>query len=200
MNELTTPSQSALLAIDDKQLEALGLSLADGPDIANLAQSLDIHSRDQLSRFGQDAAQKSAGFADHLLSQVRAGDVEGLGGKLTKIVTQAQSLNLHALGEKRSRLPLIGGLIDRMRQGKDELVTQFSSVQTNIERLMGEVMGMQRSLQSRIESLDQGFVAVKGEYRELGLHIAAGLVALARIRTEVTQGQAKAASGQLSPL
>ena len=52
MNELTTPSQSAPLAIDDKQLEALGLSLADGPDIANLAQSLDIHSRDQLSRFG----------------------------------------------------------------------------------------------------------------------------------------------------
>lgn len=200
MNELTTPSQSAPLAIDDKQLEALGLSLADGPDIANLAQSLDIHSRDQLSRFGQDAAQKSAGFADHLLSQVRAGDVESLGGKLTEIVTQAQSLNLHALGEKRSRLPLIGGLIDRVRQGKDELVTQFSSVQTNIERLMGEVTGMQRSLQSRIESLDQGFVAVKGEYRELGLHIAAGLVTLVRIRTEVAEGQAKAAAGQQSPL
>ncbi len=201
MNAITTASPtSAAITLGEPQLEALGLTISDTAEIETLAQGLDLTRRDPLSRFGQEAAQKSAGIADQMLSQVRAGDIEGLGGKLTEIVTQAQSLNLHALGEKRSRLPLVGGLIDKMRQSKNELVSQFSSVQTNIERLMGEVTGMQRGLQARIESLDQGFAAVKGEYRELGLHIAAGQMAVQRVRGEVAEGQAKAAVGQLTPL
>ena len=183
-----------------QQLDSLGLSLSDTADIEVLANGLDITRRDQLSRFGRDTGQKSAGIADQMLLQVRAGDVDGLGGKLTEIVTQAQSLNLHALGEKRSRLPLLGGLIDKMRQRKNEIVSQFSSVQSNIERLMGEVTGMQRGLQSRIDVLDQGFAAVKDEYRELGLHIAAGQIALGRLRGEIANGQSRAAGAQLGAL
>lgn len=183
-----------------QQLDSLGLSLSDTADIEALANGLDITRRDQLSRFGRDTGQKSAGIADQMLLQVRAGDVDGLGGKLTEIVTQAQSLNLHALGEKRSRLPLLGGLIDKMRQRKNEIVSQFSSVQSNIERLMGEVTGMQRGLQSRIDVLDQGFAAVKDEYRELGLHIAAGQIALGRLRGEIANGQSRAAGAQLGAL
>ena len=186
--------------LNSQQLDSLGLSLSDTADIEALANGLDITRRDQLSRFGRDTGQKSAGIADQMLLQVRAGDVDGLGGKLTEIVTQAQSLNLHALGEKRSRLPLLGGLIDKMRQRKNEIVSQFSSVQSNIERLMGEVTGMQRGLQSRIDVLDQGFAAVKGEYRELGLHIAAGQIALGRLRGEIANGQSKAAGAQLGAL
>ena len=186
--------------LSSQQLDSLGLNLGDTADIEALANGLDITRRDQLSRFGRDTGQKSAGIADQMLLQVRAGDVDGLGGKLTEIVTQAQSLNLHALGEKRSRLPLLGGLIDKMRQRKNEIVSQFSSVQSNIERLMGEVTGMQRGLQSRIDVLDQGFAAVKDEYRELGLHIAAGQIALGRLRGEIANGQSRAASAQLGAL
>ena len=186
--------------LSSQQLDSLGLNLGDTADIEALANGLDTTRRDQLSRFGRDTGQKSAGIADQMLLQVRAGDVDGLGGKLTEIVTQAQSLNLHALGEKRSRLPLLGGLIDKMRQRKNEIVSQFSSVQSNIERLMGEVTGMQRGLQSRIDVLDQGFAAVKDEYRELGLHIAAGQIALGRLRGEIANGQSRAASAQLGAL
>lgn len=186
--------------LTSQQLDALGLSLGDTADIEVLVNGLDITRRDQLSRFGRDTGQKSAGVADEMLLQVRAGDVDGLGGKLTEIVTQAQSLNLHALGEKRSRLPLLGGLIDKMRQRKNEIVSQFSSVQSNIERLMGEVTGMQRGLQSRIDVLDQGFAAVKDEYRELGLHIAAGQIALGRLRGEIATGQSRAAGAPLGGL
>ncbi len=196
---MTTPTTLAPV-LTSQQLDTLGLSLGDTAEIEALANGLDIMRRDQLSRFGRDAGQKSAGIADEMLLQVRAGDVDGLGSKLTEIVTQAQSLNLHALGEKRSRLPLLGGLIDKMRQRKDEIVSQFSSVQSNIERLMGEVTGMQRGLQARIDVLDQGFAAVKDEYRELGLHIAAGQMALGRLRGEIATGQSRAASAQLSGL
>ncbi|MBK9216962.1 MAG: toxic anion resistance protein [Uliginosibacterium sp.] len=110
-----------------------------------MADKLDWSQRDALLRFGSDAAQKSAHYADQMLSQVRANDVDGLGDKLTEIVASAQSLNLHALGAKRSRIPLLGSLIDKVRQSKDELVNQFTSVRNNIERLMDEVSSMQKT-------------------------------------------------------
>lgn len=65
-----------------------------------LADALDVSQRDALMRFGRDAAVQSTNYADQMLSQVRADDVEGLGGKLTEIVASAQSLNLYTLGEK----------------------------------------------------------------------------------------------------
>jgi uncharacterized protein YaaN involved in tellurite resistance len=206
---MTTPASTHLpatlapadaLVLAPQQLEALGLEATDQADVMALADGLDLSQRDALMRFGRDAAQQSTNYADQMLSQVRSNDVEGLGGKLTEIVTSAQSLNLHALGEKKSRLPLVGGWIDRIRQSKDELVTQFSSVKTNIERLMDEVSAMQSGLQARIASLDEGFGAVKGEYRQLGLHIAAAQVALQRLRQAVAEGQEKSRLGQLNGL
>lgn len=193
------PSNNALM-LSTQQLEALGLEAADQADVVALAEGLDWSQRDALMRFGREAAQQSAQYADQMLGQVRAGDVEGLGTKLTEIVASAQSLNLHALGEKKSRVPLLGGLIDKMRQSKDELVNQFSSVKGNIERLMGEVTAMQAGLQARIASLDEGFGAVKAEYRELGLHIAAAQIAQHSLRRAIAEGQEKSRMGQLSAM
>jgi uncharacterized protein YaaN involved in tellurite resistance len=206
MTSIVSTDQHSKLAITKefvllpRQLEALGLENKDQAEVVALADSLDIFQREALMRFGRDAAQHSASYADHMLGQVRAGEIEGLGGKLTEIVASAQSLNLHALGEKKSRLPLIGSLIDKVRQSKDELVNQFSSVKTNIERLMGEVNAMQLGLEARITSLDEGFDTIKIEYRQLGLHIAAAQLAHHRLSEAVTEGQVKSKLGQLNAL
>lgn len=194
------PAAANVLMLQPQQLEDLGLEEKDQAEIFALADGLDVSERAALLRFGRDAAVHSASYADNMLSQVRAGDLEGLGGKLTEIVASAQSLNLHALGEKKSRLPLIGGWIDKARQSKDELVNQFSSVKTNIERLMGEVSAMQTGMQARVASLDEGFDAVKTEYRQLGLHVAAAQMAQHRLRQAVSAGQEKTRTGQLSGL
>jgi uncharacterized protein YaaN involved in tellurite resistance len=194
----TTPTNATPLPA--QQLEALGLETKDQAEVLALADQLDWSKRDSLMHFGRDAVQRSTEYADQMLSQVRASDLEGLGGKLTEIVSSAQSLNLHALGAKKSRVPLVGGLIDKLRKSKDELVNQFSSVRSNVERLMGEVGAMQTGLQARITSLDEGFATVKAEYRELGLHIAAAQVAQGRLRQAVVEGQEKSRLGQLNEL
>lgn len=195
---ISATTEDALLPT--QQLEALGLATNDLAEVSALADKLDWSQRDSLLRFGSDAAQKSAHYADQMLSQVRANDVDGLGDKLTEIVASAQSLNLHALGAKRSRIPLLGSLIDKVRQSKDELVNQFTSVRNNIERLMDEVSSMQNGLQARITSLDDGFVAVTTEYRQLGLHVAAAQIAQSRLRQAISEGQDKSRLGQLNPL
>ena len=196
----STALVAAVAQLPAAQLEALGLAPSDHAAIVEIAAALDVNRRETLSSFGRDAGKKSAHHADSMLAQVRSGDMDAMGGKLTEVLGQAQSLNLHALGAKRSRIPLIGGLIDKVRQSKDELVNQFSSVSTNIERLMGEVTAMQAGLQGRINSLDDGFGAVKQEYRELGLHIAAGGLMHQQLKADVASGQAKLAAGQLSVL
>lgn len=196
----TSAPRGDVLVLPPQELEALGLEATDQAEVLALADDLDWSQRDTLLSFGRDAAQQSAEYADQMLSQVRASDLEGLSTKLTEIVASAQSLNLHALGEKRSRVPLIGGLIDKMRQSKDELVNQFSSVKSNIERLMNEVSAMQAGLQARISSLDEGFSAVKAEYRQLGLHIAAAQTTQHRLRQAVAEGQENSRQGQLNAM
>lgn len=195
-----TAAPAAAWVLAAHQLEALGLEEQDRAEVLALADGLDGSERDALMRFGRDAAQQSTHYADQMLSQVRSSEVEGLGGKLTEIVASAQSLNLHALGKKKSRLPLVGGWLDKVRQGKDELINQFSSVKSNIERLMDEVSAMQSGLQDRIASLDEGFGAIKNEYRQLGLHIAAAQMAQQRLRQAVSDGQEKSRLGQLGAL
>ena len=88
---LPTPlAATGALVLAPQQMEALGLEATDRADVLALAKGLDWSQRDALIRFGRDAAQQSAHYADQMLSQVRAGDVEGLGSKLTEIVASAQ--------------------------------------------------------------------------------------------------------------
>ncbi|MBK9216963.1 MAG: toxic anion resistance protein [Uliginosibacterium sp.] len=55
-------------------------------------------------------------------------------------------------------------------------------------------------MQARITSLDDGFVAVTTEYRQLGLHVAAAQIAQSRLRQAISEGQDKSRLGQLNPL
>lgn len=181
-------------------LERLGLEVKDKSEVFALADELNDFKLETVRHFGRNVASLSATHAEQMLDQVRANEVEGIGVKLTEIVASAQSLNLHALSEKRSRVPLLGTWIDKLRQSKDELVNQFSSVRSNIHRLMSEVTAMQSGLQGRIVSLEEGFETIKNEYRQLGLHIAAAQVALHRIRQAIELGQEKSRQGQLSGL
>ena len=184
--------------LPEQQLASLGLTLQDQSEIESIAKSLDDNGYQTIINFGREVAQHSVGYADSMLEQVRASDLDAMGGKLTEIVSNAQSLNFQALGEKRSKIPWIGGLIDRVRQSKDELINSFSSVKTNIDRLVNEVGDMQTGLVARNAALDAGFTTVKEEYRKLGLHIAAGHTVHQWLLQEIEQIKGKASAGKLT--
>jgi uncharacterized protein YaaN involved in tellurite resistance len=182
-----TPDSSALAVsthvVDDATLQALGLVREDLPRIAEIGRGLEDIRPGNLQVFGRDAAAKTAAFSSQLLDQVRNRDLDASGDKLGEVVRIARTLKLEGLTE-RSRVPVIGGLIDKLRASKGELVQKFSDTNRQIEQLMGDVATQQTLMAQRVGEFDRMHDIVREERHALGLHIAAGKQRLAELRSE----------------
>jgi uncharacterized protein YaaN involved in tellurite resistance len=181
---LPVPAQ----AVDDATLQALGLVREDLPKIAEIGRGLEDIRPGNLQVFGREAAAKTAAFSSQLLDQVRNRDLDSSGDKLGEVVRIARSLKLDGLTE-RSKVPVIGGLIDKLRASKGELVQKFSDTNRQIEQLLGDVGAQQTLMGQRVGEFDRMHDIVREERHALGLHIAAGKQRLAELRSE-QQGNA----------
>lgn len=166
------------------QLQVLGLTEADLPEIERVAGSIQSSNPLSVAEFGRDVSEHTAAYSDELLAQVRNRDLEEAGTKLTKVITTARTLNLSALSDKRSRLPVIGPLVDRIKGRSNNFMAEFESTSTQMERLVNEVAQTQDGLRSRIDALENMFGSVRQEHRMLGIHIAAGKRRIAELRAE----------------
>jgi len=174
-------------AVDDATLQALGLVADDLPRIAEIGRSLEDIRPGNLQVFGREAAAKTAAFSSQLLDQVRNRDLDASGDKLGEVVRIARTLNLDGLTQ-RSKVPVIGGLIDKLRASKGELVQKFSDTNRQIEQLLGDVGSQQALMGQRVGEFDRMHEIVRDERHALGLHIAAGKQRLASLRSEQLAG------------
>ena len=170
-------------ALDEQALRSLGLVEADRGAIAEVGRALRDITPGSLHVFGRDAAGKTAAFSSQLLEQVRNRDLDEAGDKLGEVVRIARSLNLDRFSGK-SKLPVIGGLIDRMRASKGELVQKFSDTNQQIEQLLQDVARQQGTQGQRVGEFDRMYDIVLDERRALGLHVAAGRQRLAELAGE----------------
>lgn len=166
-----TADQTLPAVLDAETLKAVGLSQSDLPAITGLAAKIDSRNPISVAEFGRDVAEHTSRYADTLLEQVRSSDLDETGTKLNQVVLAAKSLNLSALSDSRSKIPVIGRFIDRMKLTKDKFVQQFNTTKEQVDSLLTEVSKTQTGLSTRVQSLDEMFDAVKEEYRLLGLHI-----------------------------
>ena len=181
-----------LLAVLDAQaLSTLGLTSDDLPEIRQIADRIETGNPLSVAEFGRDVAEHTSRYADGLLDQIRNRDLETAGEKLTQVVTIARSLNLNALSDRRSKVPVIGRWIDKMKLAGNNFMGQFETTKQQIEALVGEVEFSQKGLRQRNGLLDEMFVSVTAEHRLLGLHIAAGKVRLQELREQAAQMRAQ---------
>ena len=184
---MTTPNpeQSLLPAALSSQLLAdLGLDTSDIPRIQETAKALQDIAPGNLQGYGRDATSKTSAYSTQLLDKVRNADLDGSGDKLGEVVRIARSLNLQSF-HGRSKLPILGPLIDRMRAGRDELVQRYSSTNRQIDQLMTDVGKTQQIQQQRVREYDQMHAIVLEERRELGVHVAAGRLRIAELEAEL---------------
>jgi uncharacterized protein YaaN involved in tellurite resistance len=165
-------------------LQDLGLKESDVAEIHQVAQRIQPSNPASVSEFGRDVSEHTSAYADTLLDQVRSSDLDEAGTKLTEVVNVARSLNIGALSAKRSRLPVIGPVIDRFRLRKANFVGKFDTTRGQIEDLLGEVQTTQTNIRTRNLSLEDMFGSVCQEHRLLGIHIAAGRVRLADLSSD----------------
>lgn len=184
----------ALTALPDSTaLKQLGLDESALPHIAEAAKPLADISPASLHRYGTDAASRSSGFSTRLLEKVRNTDLDASGEKLGEVVKIARSLNLDAFAN-RSKVPLLGPLLDKLRASRDELVQKYSSTNSQIDQLMRDVSQAQSRQSTRISEYEEMHAIVREEHRNLGIHIAAGRQRLIELEAEAT-----ALAGQEDP-
>lgn len=180
-NALQTAS-SEKFQLSATALKELGLQDSDAGDVRQVAQKIRPSNPASVSEFGRAVAEHTSRYADSLLDQVRNRDLDEAGVKLTQVVNIARSLNIGPLSDKRSRLPIIGPLLDKFRLRTSNLMGQFDTTRSQIEALIEEVQTTQTSIQQRNAGLEDMFASVRDEHRLLGIHIAAGRLRLDELR------------------
>jgi uncharacterized protein YaaN involved in tellurite resistance len=177
--------------LDGATLTTLGLKSEDMPEVRQIADRIQTNNPLSVSEFGRDVAEHTSRYADGLLDQIRNRDLEAAGEKLTQVVGIARALNVNALSDRRSKLPLIGPWLDKMKLSANNFMGQFDTTKQQIEALVSEVEFSQKGLSQRNLTLDDMFASVQAEHRLLGLHIAAGKVRLQELREKATQMRAQ---------
>ncbi len=168
-------------------LEALGLQENDIPQIHRVAASIEAENPLSVSHFGREVAEHTSNYADDLLDQIRNSDLEEAGAKLSQVVSVAQSLNVNALADRRSRIPVIGPFIDKVTLRGKKIMGQFDTTREQIDKLISEVEQTQMGISTRNTGLESMFNAVREEHHLLGIHIAAGKQRLEELTHQVEQ-------------
>ena len=188
MSQTTLPSVAPSIATPATaglELAAYGLVDTDLPKITELANGINGEDPASVLRFGREAS--SSDLGDGLLDMVRNKDLDDGGRMLSEVVQLASRLNTTMMAEQRSKVPLIGGLIDRMRDRVGALSSQFESTRSQIDRLMTEVNTTQQALEQRNSLLEKTFQSVEQEVRALGQHVVAAKIRAAQLQTEDDQ-------------
>ncbi len=162
--------------------------------VLDLVKKLEVGSLDAIHAFGRDLGEHTSQYADTLLEHVKSKDLDVIGGRLSEIVVAARTLNLGPLSDSRSKVPLIGGLIDKFKLKGEAIVVKFQDVRTQVDTLIGQVGDMQAGLAQRVELLEQAFVSVKQEHGLLGVHISAGETAIGSLGSRLAHQSALAHS------
>lgn len=155
-------------------LQALGLQEHDIPEITALAARIQGDNPQTVAEFGRAVADHTSRYADSLLDQVRNRDLDEAGAKLSEVLSVAQAVNVNALLDTRSRVPLLGPLLDRISLKHRKVMGEFDTTREQIEKLVGEVNLTQSGITARNAALEEMFLGVREEHRLLGIHIAAG--------------------------
>ncbi len=174
-----------------------GLLEIDQAKVQKLTAKLEAGSLEAIHSFGRDLGAHTAQHADSLLELVKSKDLDVIGGRLSEIVVAAKTLNLGSLSDNRSRIPLIGGLIDKIKLKGEAIAVKFQDVRTQVDSLLNEVQGMQTGLAQRVETLEQAFESVRQEHDLLGAHVMAGEAALASLGRKLAHQSALAQSDPL---
>ncbi len=186
-SSIATRPGNSLVTLDEGELRKLGLTAADQAEISQVAMRIQPENPLTVSEFGRDVGEHTSRYADSLLDQVRNRDLDVAGEKLSAVVHVAKRMNLGVLSDKRSRLPIVGPLVDRIRLRSGRIMGEFDSTRQQIDSLVREVEATQSGIRERNAGLEDMHVGVREEHRLLGIHVAAGKMRLAEIRAHLVQ-------------
>jgi uncharacterized protein YaaN involved in tellurite resistance len=136
-----------------------------------------------LVAFGDDVQDRIADMADNMLQHSKSSDLDFVGDKLTNIIIAAKGINIGVLNQK-SRLPVIGGWLDKFRNTKDRVVGQFDLATTQVEKIVNEVDVFSSGISKRLDIMEDLYEANMDQYHALDKLVLASRLAIEELQVE----------------
>lgn len=136
-----------------------------------------------LTTYGDNVQDEVAKLADDMMAQTKSSDLEFIGSKLTDIIVQAKNINTQGISAK-SKMPVIGGLINKFRLTKERVIGQFDSTAVQVEKIVTEVDAFTQKITTRLHTMGQLFDANQRQYYELDKLVLGARMALESLQRE----------------
>lgn len=155
--------------------EIVPLAKAEGEAQAVIREKMaeiDITDTQTIVRFGSRAQTQMQKISQSMLDGVRNKDVGPAGDALRNMVTSIRGFEISELNIRRKRSwweMLTGRAAPFMK-----FLAQYETVQTQIDKITGELLEHEHTLMKDIRSLDTLYTRTLTFYDELGVYIAAG--------------------------
>ncbi|MCU4629752.1 toxic anion resistance protein [Acinetobacter variabilis] len=166
-------------------LKELGLQSADFQGVLAARKELQNMSHNSVAEYGKNIATKTSSYTDELLNLVQNKDLDATGQKLNQVVQVAQQLNTSSILNKKKSSGFLGNIISKFKGVKDNFDSHFNTTKEQIDVLVKEIETSQSGLKARVDILDKMFDGVQEEYKQLGIHIAAGRLREQELQQEI---------------
>jgi len=166
-------------------LKELGLQPADFQEVLAARKELQNMSHNSVAEYGKNIATKTSSYTDELLNLVQNKDLDATGQKLNQVVQVAQQLNTSSILNKKKSSGFLGNIISKFKGVKDNFDSHFNTTKEQIDVLVKEIETSQSGLKARVDTLDKMFDGVQEEYKQLGIHIAAGRLREQELQQEI---------------
>ena len=166
-------------------LKELGLQPADFQEVLAARKELQNMSHNSVAEYGKNIATKTSSYTDELLNLVQNKDLDATGQKLNQVVQVAQQLNTSSILNKKKSSGFLGNIISKFKGVKNNFDSHFNTTKEQIDVLVKEIETSQSGLKARVDTLDKMFDGVQEEYKQLGIHIAAGRLREQELQQEI---------------
>jgi len=190
-DHVNLPAQQDSEIIEQKfqqmDLKELGLQPEDFQQVLAAREELQDLSHNAVAEYGKNIATTTATYTDELLNLVQNRDLDATGQKLNQVVRVAQQLNTSNILNKPKSSGFFGNLLSKFKSSKQNFDAHFSTTKEQIDVLVKEIETSQSGLKARVSTLDQMFEGVQEEYKQLGIHIAAGKIRQQELQQEIAE-------------
>lgn len=168
-------------------LKEIGLQASDFQDVLAVRKQLAEMNHQSVAEYGKSIATKTSSYTDELLNLVQNKDLDVTGQKLNQVVQVAQQLNTNSILNKKKSSGFLGGLLSKFKGAKQSFDSHFNTTKEQIDVLVKEIETSQNGLKARVTTLDKMFDGVQDEYKQLGIHIAAGRIRQQELQQEIAE-------------
>ncbi|WP_411686261.1 toxic anion resistance protein [Acinetobacter pseudolwoffii] len=167
-------------------LKELGLQPADFQEVLAARKELQDMSHNSVAEYGKNIATKTSTYTDELLNLVQNRDLDATGQKLNQVVQVAQQLNTGSILSQKKSSGFFGNIISKFKGAKGNFDAHFNTTKEQLDVLVKEIETSQSGLKARVDTLDKMFDGVQDEYKQLGVHIAAGRLREQELQQEIS--------------